>query len=224
MIEVNLHPAGPKAGRRRRRGGGGFALPFRIRPPAGGAGGTGGRDPWTLAAWGLSAVAVLVIAGLWFSQRGAAGAIERELEEAVADSVRLADLRQLSDSLTSRERAIRDRLGLVRSLDEGRFVWPHLMDEVSAALPAFTWLTAIRASTPLPDLSVQIDGVAANPLAITRFVRNLQASPFISRVRIIGSQQQLVEDVAAQAFKIVVHYRQPSDRDVERVPVGERGT
>jgi Tfp pilus assembly protein PilN len=143
---------------------------------------------------------------MWYAQRSEAAEIEVRLEEAREDSARLADLRVLSDSLIDRERQIRQRLELVRGLDEGRFVWPHLLDEISRALPQYTWLTAVRVATPLPELTVQVDGVAANPLAVTRFVRNLQSSEFVRQVRIMGSQQAEVENVAAQAFKLLVTY------------------
>ncbi len=213
MIEVNLHPAGPKARRRRAAA---PSLPAWTRP---GRGGGGERDPWTVAAIAIPAVALLAIAGMWLSQRSREADLEASIAEAVADSTRLADLRALSDSLAARERTIRERLELVRGLDEGRYVWPHLLDEVSRALPEYTWLTAIRVSTPLPDLSVQVDGLAANPLAITRFVRNLQESPFVSGVTIVGSQQQLVDNVAAQAFKVLVRYTDPSDASVRTMAV-----
>jgi Tfp pilus assembly protein PilN len=143
---------------------------------------------------------------MWYAQRSEAAEIEVRLEEAREDSARLADLRVLSDSLIDRERQIRQRLELVRGLDEGRFVWPHLLDEISRALPQYTWLTAVRVATPLPELTVQVDGVAANPLAVTRFVRNLQSSEFVRQVRIMRSQQAEVENVAAQAFKLLVTY------------------
>lgn len=213
MIEVNLHPAGAKARRRRTAA---PSLPSWLRP-ARSAGGE--RDPWTVVALAVPAVALLAIAGMWLAQRSRAADLEASIAEAVADSTRLADLRALSDSLVARERTIRERLVLVQGLDEGRFVWPHLLDEVSRSLPEYTWLTAIRVSTPLPDLRVQVDGLAANPLAITRFVRNLQESPFVSGVTIVGSQQQLVDNVAAQAFKILVRYADPPEGAVDRVPV-----
>ncbi|MFO7587610.1 MAG: PilN domain-containing protein [Gemmatimonadota bacterium] len=213
MIEVNLHPAGPK-GRRKRASA--PSLPAWLRPPVGGG---GERDRWTIVGLVVPAIAVLAIAGMWLTQRSRTADLEESIAAAVADSTRLADLRTLSDSLVTRERTIRQRLELVRGLDGGRFVWPHILDELSAALPEYTWLTAIRVSTPLPDLGVQVDGLAANPLAITRFVRNLQESPFVARVTIIGTQQQLVQNVAAQAFKLVVHYADPPDDHVQRVPV-----
>jgi Tfp pilus assembly protein PilN len=207
MIEVNLHPAGSKARRRGRRV---FSAPAWLKE---------GRDRWTMAVIAISALALLAVGWLWMSQRSERQQLEDLLAESVEDSTRLADLRALSDSLLAREEMIRERLGLVRSLDENRFVWPHLFDEMSRALPPYTWLTAVRETTPLPELSVQLDGLAANPLAITAFVRNLQASPYIAEVRIVGSQQQELDNVAAQAFKLVVLYTAPPDSIIRRQAV-----
>jgi len=200
VIEVNLHPTGGRPGRRRRPG---LSAPAWIGR---GPGSSGGRDPWTVAAITAFVLSVLAIGGMWFTQRSNAADLEVRLEEAREDSTRLADLRVLSDSLIDRERQIRERLELVKALDEGRFVWPHLLDEVSRALPEYTWLTAVRVETPLPELAVQLDGIAANPLAVTRFVRNLQSSDYVKQVRIMGSQRAEVENVAAQAFKLLVSY------------------
>lgn len=211
MIEVNLHPAGAKARRRGRRS---LRLPAWASVRAG-----EGRDRWFIAAVVVPALALLFVAGLWLTQRWERSSLEARLAAAVEDSTRLADLRALSDSLLARQALIRERLDLVRGLDENRFVWPHLLDEFSRALPSYTWLTAVRETSPLPGLQVQVDGLAANPLAITAFVRSLQASPYVGEVRIVGSQQQLIEDVAAQAFKLVVSYAPPPDSLVRRVPV-----
>jgi Tfp pilus assembly protein PilN len=154
----------------------------------------------------VPALVVLIVGWLWFSTRSERSTLEDEIAVAVQDSTRLADLRALSDSLISQDALIQERLRLVRSLDGGRFVWPRMLDEISRALPAYTWLTLVRRDAPFPDMRIQVDGIAANPLAITRFVRNLQDSPYISQARIMGSQQQLIENVPAQAFQLMLTY------------------
>lgn len=166
-------------------------------------------------------VALLAIGWMWYSQRAERSELEVRLETAVEDSTRLADLRALSDSLTARRAEISQRLELVRSLDEGRFVWPHLMDEISRALPAYTWLTSMRQNGTEPRVEVQVDGLSANPLAITRFVRNLQSSPYVADVRILGSQQERVNNVATQAFKLVLAYESPPPTAVRTEPLVE---
>jgi len=204
MIEVNLHPEGSK---RRRKG--------RRLPKAPGwlksAGSGDGRDPWLIAAVAIPALVLLVVGWLWLSQRNERGVLDDRIAEAVEDSTRLADLRALSDSLMAREAQIRERLDLLRGLDDGRFVWPRLLDEFSRALPDYAWLTSIRLASGLPDLQVQIDGMAANPLAVTAYVRGLQESPFIGEVRILGSQEQNLEGFSAHTFKLVVAYSEPPD-------------
>lgn len=211
MIEVNLHPSGGKGSR--------FSgsrlsqlLPTALQRGGRSSGrGERVRDVWTTVAIVVPALVFLVVGFLWFSTRSERSELEGMLTQAVEDSTRLADLRSLSDSLISRDLRIQERLNLVQSLDGGRYVWSHLLDEISRALPAYTWLTLVRRDSPLPDLRVQVDGLAANPLAITRFVRNLQNSPYVSEVRIMGSQQQLIENVAAQAFQLMVSYEAPRE-------------
>lgn len=204
MIEVNLHPEGSKRRRKSRRA---PAVPAWLKPK----GTTGGRDLWLTAAVVVPTLVLLVVGFLWMSQRSERRALDERLAEAVEDSTRLSDLRALSDSLMARESQVSERLGLLRGLDDGRFVWPHLLDEFSRALPDYAWLTSIREASAPPDLQVQVDGMAANPLAITAYVRNLQESPFIGEVRILGSQEQNLEGFSAHSFKLIVAYAEPQE-------------
>lgn len=218
MIEVNLHPDG---GRARRRSGGRFPISLPTSLPRFGSGDRGERDVWSTVAVVVPLLALLAIGWMWYTQRSERSELQARLDTAVEDSTRLADLRALSDSLTERRTEISQRLELVRSLDDGRFVWPHLMDEVSRALPAYTWLTSMRQSSTEPRLQVQVDGLSANPLAITRFVRNLQSSPYVAEVRILGSQQERVNNVATQAFKLVLAYESPPPSAIRTEPLVE---
>ena len=214
MIEVNLHPEGSK--RRRRR---------LVRTPSWlkSTGSGDGRDPWLIAAVAIPALVLLVVGWLWMSQRGERGELDDRLVEAVEDSTRLSDLRALSDSLIARETQIRERLDLLQGLDDGRFVWPHLLDEVSRALPDYAWLTSIRQASAPPDLQVQLDGMAANPLAITAYVRRLQESPYVGDVRILGSQEQNLGGFSAHSFKLIVRYAEPPDSMVAAMTVALEG-
>jgi Tfp pilus assembly protein PilN len=204
MIEVNLHPEGSKRRRKSRRL---PSVPGWLKS----TGSSGGRDPWLIAAVAISALVLLVVGWLWMSQRSERGALDERVAEAVEDSTRLSDLRALSDSLMAREAQISQRLDLLQGLDDGRFVWPRLLNEFSRSLPNYAWLTSIRQASALPDLQVQIDGMAANPLAITAYVRGLQESPWVGQVRILGSQEQNVDGFSAHSFKLTVTYSEPQD-------------
>lgn len=213
MIEINLHPSGGKGARVS-----GKKLSMRLPDSFRKSPGAGGRDVWTTIVVVVPALVLLAVGWMWFSTRSERAELDGKIAEAVEDSTRLADLRSLSDSLIQRDSRIQERLDLVQSLDGGRYVWSHLLDEISRSLPAYTWLTLVRREAALPDLRVQVDGLAANPLAITRFVRNLQDSPYVSEVRIMGSQQQLVDNVPAQAFQLMLTYEAPPDELIRSEP------
>ena len=198
MIEINLLPESLRARQ-------GFATD-------GNAGGGLRIDVWGIALL-ISALTIPPgAAALWWSQRTESLALGVRLEAVVADSARLAELRAASDSLAKRSREIRERVALVEQLDRDRFAWPHLMDEISRALPPPAWLTSVRQLSPPPDLSVELEGVAGNPLAITEFVRDLGTSDYIADVKIVGSQQQASDpdQVSRQAFTLVLRFAHAS--------------
>ncbi|MDE2944534.1 MAG: PilN domain-containing protein [Gemmatimonadota bacterium] len=199
MIEINLLPESQRARQ-------GIAT-------NGHAGGGLHIDFWGVA---LLISALTIPPGtvaLWWSQRSEAFELGVRLEAAMADSARLAELHAASDSLSERSREIRERVALVERLDRDRFAWPHMMDEISRALPPSAWLISLRQLSPPPDLTVELQGVAGNPLAITEFVRSLGTSDYIADVKIIGSQQQQGSDpeqVSRQAFTLVLRFARAS--------------
>lgn len=223
MIEVNLHPSAEKKGRGRK---GGFSgIDFEM-PEFGGFSPveTFRSEPWKAACLIVLVVVPLLAGFLWFRQSSRAGDLETRLEEARQDSVRLADLRELSDSLTARRQEIRDRVELVRGLDDNRFVWPHLLDEVARALPQQAWLRGLKQRGELPDLQMQIMGTASRPLIITEFVRNLEGSPFVGDVQIVGSNRQMSDGVSTQSFVLEVTYSPPPESAVRRTAVAGGGS
>jgi Tfp pilus assembly protein PilN len=223
MIEVNLHPAAEKKGR---GGRGGFSgIDFEMPEFGGFSPAETFRSEPHRAIFMVAVVVVPLAAGLlWFMQSSRADDLETRLEEARQDSVRLADLRELSDSLTARRREIRDRVELVRSLDDNRFVWPHLLDEVARALPQQAWLRGLKQQGEAPDLQMQIMGTAARPLIITEFVRNLERSPFVGDVQIVGSNRQMSDGVSTQSFVLSVTYSPPPESAVRRAAAAGGGS
>lgn len=218
MIEVNLHPSGEK--KRRKKGRGlsdvGFEMPDfgdvqlleSIR-----------SDPWNAALIACLVVVPLAVGALWYDQRSDEEALQTRLDEALADSARLAELRTLSDSLTARRADIRSRIDLVRGLDGNRYVWPHLLDDIASALPPRAWIRAVKRQGEMPELQVQVLGTAATPLIITDFVRNLEATPSVGEVDIVGSNKQMQGGVSTQAFTLNLRYTPPTSGSVRTVPV-----
>ncbi len=75
-------------------------------------------------------------------------ALEPRLEQTRAEHHRfrafLAEKRHqetIRDSLVS-------QISVIRTVDGDRYVWPHLLNEVTKALPAYTWLVDMGGSAP----------------------------------------------------------------------------
>lgn len=208
MIDVNLHPSRARKRRKRRRGLSGLSFEM---PDFGNVAvlDTFRGDPWNAAMIASFIVVPVVVIFLWLQQRSEAEELQARLDGALADSARLAEQLALNDSLTRRRAQIRSRIQVVRQLDQNRYVWPHVLDEISAALPRDAWLDAVRQQSPLPDLQVQLTGIAGTPLVVTDYVRNLERSPYVGEVQIVGTSKQMEDGVATQAFTLNISYVTP---------------
>jgi Tfp pilus assembly protein PilN len=138
MIQVNLIPG---SGKKAKKGGGGGAklnlgaslgnLKSKI------------RDPYMLGAIGSAVVAILVTGGLYSTQESRSARLEDELQKAVQDSTRYASvLREREKAEAKRDTVLRS-LNMIRAIDDDRYIWPHVMEEVSSALPPYTWVVSL---------------------------------------------------------------------------------
>ena len=180
MIEVNLLPGGKR--RAAKRGGGGFSLPSIPAIPA---------DPYIIGAI-VSVVATLGLLGWGFLGLSSGQEdVEVALADAVQDSANYADLIQRNQHLTARRDSIGQKVDIIQEIDEGRYVWPHVLDEVARALPDYTWLTQILQVTVGDVIEFQVHGKAGNNFALTSFWEALEASPFIRNVNLVQTEQVL---------------------------------
>ena len=157
---------------------------------------------------------------------------------------------------------MRRQLGVITTIDSARYAWAHVLDEVSRALPPYTWLTAVQ-QTSAPPLPVappkakgdkpdgdkaagdaKADGKTAKPdsaaartaltfrvvgqtvdiQALTAFMRELEASPFIQHVQLARSEAVQADGKEVTEFTLDAEL-QPPPRDLLRterlaVPVG----
>lgn len=210
MIRVNLLPGGKK---RKARSG---ALP---KLPS--FGGEGPVDLWSLALL-LVPLAGLVGAGwMYWSVTSEQEEVAVALEAAVQDSIRYSDIREQTDLLTARADSVTQKVAIIQEIDEGRYVWPHILDEVARALPDYTWLTALLQTSGGTEPVFQLMGQAGNPFALTVFMDQLEASAFIRNVTMVQATQvqdresgQVVYD-----FELEAEYEQPPLEYLETVPL-----
>ena len=241
MIEINLLPGTGKKPRNRSAGIDLAGVIGKITAHV--------KDPYLIAAVASAIVAAVAVGGMFTVQRAKASTLADALQTAQQDSIRFsAVIREKHKAEAERDSVLR-QVQLIESFDARRFVWPHIMDEVSRALPPYTWLTSIAQTnketvkpaapapkpgakkpgakqpaaadtTPAqPPVQFRIVGNTVDLQALTRFMTQLEASPFIQDVQLVKSSLVLVDGKEVTEFQLDAAYQHPDSSMVRTVPV-----
>jgi Tfp pilus assembly protein PilN len=182
-----------------------------------------GGDVKTTAAI-AAGVLLIALAGFGYWQMGTQQtSLEGRIVQQVSDSTRYAATIALIESLEARQDTIQQKIGVIRSVDTRRYVWPHLLDEISLAVPAYTWITDVTSRESADSLAVgpdfTIQGNVGSTPALTRFMKNLEASAFIGDVTLITTEQAVLEGRTIQRFSLEASYRRPQADVIETVSI-----
>ncbi|MDB4869353.1 MAG: hypothetical protein JWL97_357 [Gemmatimonadales bacterium] len=260
MIEINLLPGDGKKKRRAKTGGG---VKFEFHPSQWFA--TISEkitDKYLLGAIGAAGVSGLLITFMFIRQTAQAASLEARETKAVNDSA------QFSAVLTAKQRAeatrdsLYQQIAIIKSIDDSRYLWSHLMYEVSNALPQYTWLTEItQTSQPrsaavadtstkkvaadttksqkqqaaarnqakrarsdsllasAKDIKFRIVGHTVDIQALTRFMKALEASPFIQNVQLSRSDLVQAEGKEVTEFTLEAETQTPPAFAIKTVPL-----
>src|SRR3954471_16086005 len=244
MIEINLLPGSGKKAKKSGGGGAKLNLGASLQSLRGKV-----RDPWLLGAIGCSVVAIAATALLYTMQPARQPRLDDELEKAVQDSTRYSTvLRERERAEAKRDTVLRS-LNMIRAIDDDRYIWPHVMDEVSNALPPYTWIVALgysgsgQATTPIrtviptgndggtghkrkvateivhDTVKVRLVGNTVDIQALTRFMKQLETSAFLENVNLVSSQRANDNGKEVTQFQLDMLYTRPGVADVRRVPL-----
>jgi len=210
------------------------------------------KDKMLIGAAASVLLAVVAVGVLYTMQTAFAGELEARKDRALADSTRYANfLKDRYHAESVRDTLLR-QVNIIKSLDEDRYVWSHVVDEVSRALPQYTWLTSVAYAgtpqgsvnvvatpkTPAPDtlhknarpkrieteiahdpVSVKLQGHTVDIQALTRFMKDLESSPFLSNVQLDRSELALELGKEVTQFQLTVGYTRPDTSAVRRAPL-----
>ncbi len=244
MIEINLLPG---SGKKARGKSSGFAL--------------GGvfsgiiaqvKDPYLMGTAAIVILAAVATVGLWGLQQSTQSRLDRELQTAVQDSIRFGLMIKERRKVLAQRDEVLGQLSMIKEIDDNRFTWPHIMDEVSRALPPYTWLTSLAQTSavpappgsqpPAPPAGAQpsaapggvkpaVDSVAMSRLtfrligqtvdiqALTRFMKDLEASPFIQDIQLVKSVTIIVDQREVTEFQLDAAWETPDPSVIRTVPV-----
>jgi Tfp pilus assembly protein PilN len=224
MITVNLRP-----GQKRKPSGAGKQITAKLREFAARV-----KDPL------LAGVVVvwIAVAGWLFYTWGSTGrqltAVTEQLEQAQGEAKRFETLMKAKAKAEQIRDSLQTQIGVIRAVDRDRYTWPHVMDEVSKALPAYTWLTDVSAMgavptaegaeedpTVTPKQRLRIFGRTVDYQAFTQFLRQLEASPWLENVQTQRSETVVENQRPVTSFQVQVDFVQADSAYVRTVPLAQ---
>ncbi|MGH7517615.1 MAG: PilN domain-containing protein [Gemmatimonadales bacterium] len=241
MITVNLRP-GLK--RKRSRGSPLAGVLESLR-------GAGARvkDPLLLGAVGAWTIVAAFLGWTWVSTTTELSALEPKLEQTRAEHKRFTMFLEQKRKQEVIRDSLQRQIATIKTVDGDRYIWPHVMDEVTKALPAYTWLVDLKPGAPAPGpgmpaappaapatadsakggdtlvvrgpVEFTVNGRTVDIQAYTRYLRNLEASPWITDVTPVSAQTVVEQERAITAFTIRATYREADSAYIRTVPFSQ---
>ena len=261
MIEINLLPGDGKK-KRRAKTSSPTKFEFNLKPPPWLAGLTEKiTDKYLLGAIGAAAASGLLIAFMFIHQTAQARSLEQRETKAVNDSAQFSAVLNAKARAEATRDSLYQQIAIIKSIDDSRYLWSHLMYEVSNALPQYTWLTEItQTSQPrsvavadttkkvaadttkslkqqaaarnqarkvrsdsllaaAKDIKFRIVGHTVDIQALTRFMKSLEASPFIQNVQLSRSDLVQAEGKEVTEFTLEAETQTPPAFAIKTVPL-----
>lgn len=218
MITINLKP-----GVKRAKAGGSLAsglsalktLPSKV------------KDPWPMLAIGVWVAVLGFLAWVGIGSATSLNKMETRLIAARSENVRFRALIAERRRAEAAKDSVITQIATIRAVDGDRYVWPHILDEITRAMPTYTWLTEVStisqqaavdsssAAMPTP-VGVQLNGRTMDIQGFTRFMRQLEDSPYLADVTLISTTTEIVGNRAVYVFTVKAQY-------VRQIPTGQGG-
>jgi Tfp pilus assembly protein PilN len=195
---------------------------FKSGEGSGGGGGTsmpnlGGGLALMAIAW---AAGLLILGWMFLGGRHNISTLTAQIEAAQLDSVRLESAIKSQQELEARRDNVARKVTIVQDIDANRYVWAHIHDEVARAVPEYTWLTQIlfmQADSGAKHPHFSIQGRTGNNFALTKYMQQLEQSPFIREVRLKESQLIRGDNKLVYSFLLEADYEPPPPDIIETV-------
>ena len=214
MIQINLLPGAKKKA--------GKGLKLAMPDLKGFVGSV--KDPWLIACVAVWAVALgIVLPFMWLKDRGQVAALKPRLEAAQREQHRYAALVARKRQFELARDSVIYQIEVIKGIDRDRYTWPHILDAVTKALPAYTWLENLQSRAAEGDSSgapsFQISGKTVDMQAFTRFLRNLEESPFIEAVAPVSTGLVTDQGRDVTTFVISARYQIPDSSQLSMQPL-----
>lgn len=240
MIEINLLPG---ARRKTRSRGPSFNIGDVLKDLQSRV-----RDPWMISAVAGVVVGLVAIGAMWSLQSRRESSLTEREQKAVQDSTRYASVIAERAKAEAQRDSVQRQIAVISAIDGTRLIWPHVLDEISRAMPPYVWLRSVAQTSAVSNespevqagvskatakkgparpaaqpadenvLALQIVGNTVDIQALTRFMKALETSPFLQNVTLVRSDVVMQQGKETTEFRLDMQYEKPDPSVLRTVP------
>lgn len=152
----------------------------------------------TVAAAGVFAALLVVLAGYWYTS-STVSSMEQELASINMQNAQLQKQIGEIKNLDRLRADVQEKLKLIDKLQGGRFFSLETLYGISKAIPENVWVTSIQDT----GTEIKLTGMGESNKAVANFMRNLDASPLFSNIRLVVISRQMVGQLPMRNFNLV---------------------
>lgn len=190
MIQVNLLPGNSSRSQGRE-----FNLGGMIAQAIAGI-----RDKFMMGAIVSVGTVVASVGLLFLSQSSLEASLTERERQAMQDSARYEVVLAAKDAAEATRDSLYQQVALIKSIDDSRYLWPHLLEEISNALPQYTWLTVVTQTSAPPSSAFKDTVQKARNAPVDTTTKLSEAAEKKKRADAV-----LAEASRATKFRIVGH-------------------
>ncbi len=152
MIEINLLPGAKRTTRRSVDFAPGAALASL---------GAGLKDKFLI--FGVAGIVIGLgsIAGMYLYQSRQEAAIVTRESAAATDSARFAAVLTARAHAETTRDSVYQQLAIIKSIDDTRYTWPHLLQAINLAVPQYTWLISVTQTSAVTTTAASSNDTSA---------------------------------------------------------------
>ncbi len=260
MIEINLLPG---AQRKTRRSGTSFS------PAIFSVVGAQLKDKYLILGTAGLVAGLAAVAGMYLFQAKQQRVLDSRESAAATDSARFSAVLTARARAEIRRDSVYQQLAIIKSIDDSRYSWSHILQEINLSVPQYTWLTAVSQTSAVTSgaafygdttaagrarsdsvrkappkaaskdavararrahadslfngaattTSFRISGQTVDLQALTLFMKNLEASPFIKNVQLTRSDLVTADNKEVTEFQLEAQSEIPPAQMIQTVPL-----
>jgi type IV pilus assembly protein PilM len=154
----------------------------------------------------LVAVLILGLIGLGLSRKEVR--IKKEIAAKETELKELAPKVAEVQELMQKEKAIADKINIIKKLSNPKYARIKFFDEINRLLPEYTWLTAIAEDNvdSLGYIGFLVHGVTTSNFAVSNFMQKLESSQYFTDVKLSYTQRNEIAGTETTEFEIKVKF------------------